>query len=800
MDGTNLAVSRSPGLRALRTDRCIASTPKAEKKKSMPSPTVNTKLANEEVLTMFDQTIHGGKVRDSDNESDEDSEDDEVPVQTAPTPLPSGPGTAAMLVAAGGMVPPTPTPASGYVTQNRPLQSNVCADEDASPAPPTLLNDENAIPSSAMRPAKLNVFSETPAKTPLTDRAPFSASGSKPRAFGVFEEPPTPRLPPLVNAFATPAPMSRVPGRGTELASAIPEETEDVEAEDEEQILTRVIEEHHIDIDDEADDEDPPARRRRFNVHEMTPITERTCEFTTQMTTLRSSQCGATSATRRVSAVRSEVDADEACVEEAAQPAPVLNTVVEEEARPSRMGERTSSPDQSVDSASLPEGHRSGSVETGFQLPEGFTIHQHGHTAMSMHTMVLIDGVETQTMHTAREGSPDSTFVTARASQAGLPNPCNPADEDVVGALIAAIDPPLCALPDFRDHRDVMSGRLHALQKHAKAKVRRASSSSRVSAVADEPKSFELGGKAFEIEDKIGEGGFGAVFLAIDVAARDLADAANDDEDDEEEDNYLVAVKVENPTSVWEAVVLDRIHRRLVKNHRPSIIRPRSLYAFQDESFLLLDYSSQGTLLDLVNKATQMGIAPAVAGAPSAVDELLAIFLTIELLRLVESLHQANFLHGDLKIDNCLVRLEPTNSAAWSTTYDRNGANGWSAKGVKLIDFGRAIDLTLFPAGVDQTFVADWKVDERDCVEMREAKPWSYQTDYFGLASVCYCLLFGKYISTEVVADPDSSGKKYKIATTLRRVSVPDLPACMAPDEPKSIGKRTFGPVSLTHC
>jgi checkpoint serine/threonine-protein kinase len=156
------------------------------------------------------------------------------------------------------------------------------------------------------------------------------------------------------------------------------------------------------------------------------------------------------------------------------------------------------------------------------------------------------------------------------------------------------------------------------------------------------------------------------------------------------------------------------------------------------------------------------------------VDELVAMFFTIELLKLVEGLHSNGFIHGDLKIDNCLVRLDAIPSSeggtsAWSAQYDRNGRNGWNRKGVKLIDFGGAIDTSLFPAGEKQTFVADWKTDERDCMEMREGKTWSYQTDYWGLASVAYCLLFGKYIQTEQVEE--GGAKRYRIATPLKRVS-----------------------------
>ena len=218
--------------------------------------------------------------------------------------------------------------------------------------------------------------------------------------------------------------------------------------------------------------------------------------------------------------------------------------------------------------------------------------------------------------------------------------------------------------------------------------------------------------------------------------------------------------RLEKPAAVWEAVVLDRVHRRVDEATQASIIRARNLFAFADESYLFIDYSSQGTLLDIVNKASTMGIAPAIPGAQPALDELLAIFFTIELLRTVEALHRANFIHGDLKIDNCLIRLEQARD--WSAQYSRRGDDGWRAKGLRLIDFGRAIDLSMWSA--DQAFVADWAVEERDCPAMRSGGSWKWETDYWGLAGIIYCCLFGKYMVAEQVDGV------WKIGTPLKRV------------------------------
>lgn len=729
---------------------------------------------------MFDQTIHGGKVRDSDSESSDSDSDEEgaQPVAVAPTPLPPS-RPVSMPTPLHSAVPPTPTPASHAPTNGR---LNIFA-------------DENNVPGSAIKPGKINVFAETPAQTPLSAR-PAPEGSAKRGGFGIFsdqdaggvtETPSASRQ--HSNPFATPATGRPGPARQM-LVSTIHEadEAEEAEVAEEEQVLPAAEEEYTqegIGEEEEAEEDVPRRRGGRIpNFALMTPITERTCEYTshTQFSSLSGSVLG--QSTRRTSTALdqpiSEQDENAPPVAEIA----ALHMVdeVAEEGRPDRSSSASYEPTMGYVDTTSPvqsEFDRSVSVDPPFKMPEGFTIH--GATENFDRSMAITDRPETGRFSRglspavlAEEADSEETgpFVTATAGlpdvdNGGLPNPCNPGDEQVVKTLLARIEPPLASLPGFVDRRSETFGKLALLQKHSKAKLRRASQTSRSStAGGDDCLDLELAGRSFEVVDKIGEGGFGAVFLAIDLAKREEADARSDDEDEEDEEGFMLAIKVESPPSIWEAVIVDRIHTRLSPSLRAGIVRTKELYAFADESYLLLEYSSQGTLLDLVNKATQLSIAPATAGAPAAVDELLAIFFMIELLRLVESLHSSGFIHGDLKIDNCLVRLDATAPGeTWSMQYSASGENGWSKKGVKLIDFGRGVDMTLFPAGEEQTFVADWPHDQRDCREMREGKAWSYQTDYAGLASVAYCLLFGKYIQTDVVGD------RCKITTPLKRVS-----------------------------
>ncbi len=61
---------------------------------------------------------------------------------------------------------------------------------------------------------------------------------------------------------------------------------------------------------------------------------------------------------------------------------------------------------------------------------------------------------------------------------------------------------------------------------------------------------------------------------------------------------------------------------------------------------------------------------------------------------------------------------------------------------LQLIDFGRCIDLKMFPRG--KTFSHSFAKDKTP--EMLEGKPWSYQIDYYGIACCAYVLLSGNYM------------------------------------------------------
>ncbi|KAK8242545.1 Mad3/BUB1 homology region 1-domain-containing protein [Phyllosticta capitalensis] len=316
---------------------------------------------------------------------------------------------------------------------------------------------------------------------------------------------------------------------------------------------------------------------------------------------------------------------------------------------------------------------------------------------------------------------------------------CNPMEDHIHQTILENIRPSLESYEGYFADTDATFGRQPEIKKYIKAVSKKGAGD-----MAPPVLRFENENREYTIKRQLGEGAYAPVYLAESKAI-----SAADEDEDSSSRSTLEAIKSESPPTPWEFYMIQISHARLSRQSpraTASLVTAPSLHLARDEAYLTLSYRSQGTLLDLVNIARADGPAPNSGGGTGAMDESLAMFFTIEVLRTVEALHTAGILHGDLKPDNVLARLDPVDASSWSSQYDRSGGAGWAAKGICLIDFGRAVDLRAF--GRDVGFVADWHVGPADCVEMREARPWVWQIDLWGAAGVVYSLLWGRYIET----------------------------------------------------
>ncbi|PHH92229.1 hypothetical protein CDD83_8340 [Cordyceps sp. RAO-2017] len=355
---------------------------------------------------------------------------------------------------------------------------------------------------------------------------------------------------------------------------------------------------------------------------------------------------------------------------------------------------------------------------------------------------------------------------------------CNPVDEAIRREILDKAKPALASYRGFFDHRGERWERGGEIRKFAKAQSKMGRSSGDKIAMP-EPVSLHFPGTAavYKLRRELGAGAFAPVYLVENSAPESETETGGGAVAVMGKGSFAIgcrskleALKMESPPTSWEFHMMRLAHARLGPQHRAaaSLSYAHEMHLYQDEAFLFLPYHPHGTLLDVVNLFR--------TETSGCMDELLALFLTVELMRTVEALHSKGILHGDIKPDNCLLRLDHmTSDQGLSSQWRADGGGGWSTRGLVLIDFGRAIDMKAFEPDVE--FIADWKTSAQDCAEMREGRPWTWQIDYHGLAGTIHCLLFGKYMETARCDQGGlgKAGRRYRIRESLKRYWQTDL-------------------------
>lgn len=379
---------------------------------------------------------------------------------------------------------------------------------------------------------------------------------------------------------------------------------------------------------------------------------------------------------------------------------------------------------------------------------------------------------------------------------------CNPTDKGVRNTILNALEPQLATYAGYHGHTKD-SNYTSMIQKFLRAHNRK---SRAVDDDGHDTPVLEFPGaeRSYIVRRELGAGAYAPVYLAESVDSQEAYNSGSDGEATDPSSlaskvspydqprHPFEAVKVENgAASAWEFYMIRAAYERLRRSAghvraTDSIVRAHELHVHQRESFLVEDYRGQGTLLDLVNLIRNEH------SSDSGLEESLAMFFSVELFRTLEGLHANGILHGDIKADNCLVRLEDGNTDSPPTKslslldldaddsesdrrdtihYSPNGLHGWANKGLSLIDFGRGIDMHAFQPNVQ--FIADWESGTHECNEIREGRPWTHQIDLYGLAGTIHVLLFGKYIeSTPARTSSGANGPgptTYRLRESLKR-------------------------------
>lgn len=253
--------------------------------------------------------------------------------------------------------------------------------------------------------------------------------------------------------------------------------------------------------------------------------------------------------------------------------------------------------------------------------------------------------------------------------------------------------------------------------------------------------SLRMASGHFFMEKKLGEGGYGKVFLAVDLMKED--DLLSDNATGTEDEVNQVAIKIETPASVWESYIIFRIQSHLnTSDTRITRNFPRLISAsiYSDSSFLVMDYYEQGSLLGALNVYRQQN---------SNLDEAIILFYAAELIKCVICLHEAGILHTDIKLENLLL-LTPKGTTDWSSTYRRDGAEGWQERGLVLIDYGRSIDLKLLKEEARARFFIKSKHHSfNGSPRILQGLDIAHEMDWYGVADCLHWLLHQKPLALQ---------------------------------------------------
>ncbi|XP_069544264.1 mitotic checkpoint serine/threonine-protein kinase BUB1-like isoform X2 [Brachyistius frenatus] len=282
-----------------------------------------------------------------------------------------------------------------------------------------------------------------------------------------------------------------------------------------------------------------------------------------------------------------------------------------------------------------------------------------------------------------REPSAD---VSMNAATAAVHLVSDPWDDELISGLLASLTPPLSAHPCCVSWRCGVPS-------------------------FSPGRTLSMGTSSLRVDGVLGKGAFATVYQATNPVTSEK-----------------VVLKVQKPANPWEFYIHTQLDARLQPAVRHLYGRVSSAHLFHDGSVLVGELHDYGTLLNAVN--VYKSLSDKVMPPP------LVLYFSVCILRTLERLHAARIVHADVKPDNFLLGERFLENSC----FDPDGVD----HGLVLIDLGQSIDMRLFPEGT--AFTARCLTSGFQCTEMLSGKPWSYQTDYFGLAGTVHCMLFGTYM------------------------------------------------------
>ena len=355
-----------------------------------------------------------------------------------------------------------------------------------------------------------------------------------------------------------------------------------------------------------------------------------------------------------------------------------------------------------------------------------------------------------------------TTSNTRTPAPPAPPPPMEPIDDD---ALINPFDAELCSIVIENQDPPLSIGRIEEANTAGDARtvLGKVQKSGR-------PQTIFIRNEEIAVEHVLGKGAYAVVYRALVARTSDAGDRewAGVQEDDSVT-CMEVALKVQSSDEIapsWEMYIGREICSRMGSFSRSEYLvfhEMHSLGARDEDKLTLLigRCANHGSLQQLLNAYLKAG---------TAMDEVIVMYYTMDLLRIVGALHAIGLQHGDIKPDNLMLRNDSDGWEEWAP--GRHGT--WEGKGLSLCDWGRAIDMRALDGGPFRpdalpdsfrTFGAGAEPD----------RPWTFAADAYGVCGVVHCMLFGKYMTLEVAGVDANGSKLYRPTEPMKRTHQVEL-------------------------
>lgn len=222
-----------------------------------------------------------------------------------------------------------------------------------------------------------------------------------------------------------------------------------------------------------------------------------------------------------------------------------------------------------------------------------------------------------------------------------------------------------------------------------------------------------------------------------------------------------LALKVSMPPAHGEWLIAQVIKARVAPERQRFFLVHSEAHFYDNASVLVSPFHHSGTLMRAIHAHQRAG---------RRMEEPLCMYYTIEILRIVSILHsEARVIHADIKPDNLLVMSSSSSSgggsddasATWGDWTQTCSRGGWEGRGLVLLDFGHAIDRSMYPPGT--LFSGRCHSETFTCADMRAGMPWGFQVDTHGIAVTVHCMLFGSWLQAVPQAAPATPGGSTRV-------------------------------------